>query len=544
MSGFARKTLPPLFEKALRKYADRTAVVARDRRLTYADLDRRSSALATALDELGVDPEDRVAVLLSNRPAYPVVDLAIVKRGAARVPMNPMLAPSEVRHVLADSGARTVVCDAEHADAVATATETLDQSLDVVLVDASERTGRDGTPTVGDATVHRYGRLLAEGNGVDATAPAVDVAPGDVAGHFYTGGTTGEPKGVVYSQAGLSSNLYAHLAELGFDGGDTGLVVTPLSHSAGTFLWANLLAGATIVVHREFDVERTLAAVERRAVTWTFMVPTMIYRLLDHGVESYDCSSLDRIVYGAAPMRPDRLREGIAELGPVFCQFYGQTEVPNLVTTLGRQEHAVAARAADEGDDDRAERLRSAGQPCLLADVRIADPETGEDRPRGEPGEVAVAAPYAFERYHDRPAETDRTLRDGWVFTGDIGRFDEEGYLYLLDRKRDVIVSGGMNVYSQEVADALGTHPEITDVAVFGVPDDDWGEAVHAVVVPESPDALAPEDVAAYADSRLADYKKPKSVEFASELPTTPHGKVDKEQLREPYWRDEDRSVN
>ncbi|WP_327053547.1 AMP-binding protein [Halomicrococcus gelatinilyticus] len=530
------RTLPPLFRRALEKHADRTAVVSGERRLTYGDLDARSSALANALVGMGVDPGDRVAVLLSNRPAYVVVDLAIVAAGAARLPLNPMLSPSEVEHVLSDSGASTVVCDAAHADVLAEVAPALATSLDVVLVGGDEAE----TPRIENATVSRYDDLLAEES---TTPPAVDVEPGDVAGHFYTGGTTGQPKGVVYSQAGLAASLYAHLAELGFDGCDTGLVVTPLSHSAGTFLWANLLAGATTVIRDGFDVERTLGTIESREVTWTFMVPTMVYRLLDRGVDEWDLASLDRLLYGAAPMRPDRLREGIEALGPVFFQFYGQTEVPNLVTTLGRQEHAAAAAASDADGDDRAKRLRSAGQPCLLVDVRIVDPETGDPRPTGEPGEVAVASPYAFERYHERPEETARTLRDGWVHTGDVGRFDEDGYLYLLDRKRDVIITGGMNVYSHEVEDALGDHPEIRDVAVFGIPDDDWGEAVHAVVVAGS-EALTAGDVRAHADELLADYKKPKSVAFADDLPTTAHGKVDKATLRDPYWEDADRSVN
>ena len=530
------RTLPPLFRRALEKYADRTAVASGERRLTYGELDARSAALANALVGMGVDPEDRVAVLLSNRPAYVVVDLAIVAAGAARLPLNPMLSPSEVRYTLSDSGASTVVCDAAHLDVLAEVAPSLAASLDVVFV------GDDGdeTPHIENASVHRYDELLAEGA---ETPPAVDVEPEDVAGHFYTGGTTGQPKGVVYSQAALAASLYAHLAELGFDGSDTGLVVTPLSHSAGTFLWANLLAGATTVIQDGFDVERTLGAIESRGVTWTFMVPTMVYRLLDAGLDDRDCSSLDRLLYGAAPMRPDRLREGIEALGSIFFQFYGQTEVPNLVTTLGRQEHAVAARASAADGDDRAERLQSAGQPCLLVDVRIVDPETGEPRPPGEPGEVAVSSPYAFEKYHERPEETARTLRDGWVHTGDIGRLDEDGYLYLLDRKRDVIITGGMNVYSHEVEDALGDHPAIRNVAVFGIPDDDWGEAVHAVVVADS-DALTAADVRAHADALLADYKKPKSVAFVDDLPTTAHGKVDKAALRDPYWEDADRSVS
>ncbi|WP_458187959.1 AMP-binding protein [Haladaptatus sp. NG-WS-4] len=530
-------TLPALFGRALRKYADRAAVVGpaegrsgrASRLLSYADLDARSSALANALVDMGVEPEDRVAVLLANRTEYPVVDLAIVKAGAARLPLNPMLSQAEVHHVLADSGAGTVVCDAEHAETVAAVVDSSSVSPEVILVGDSDRDVP--MPSTG---FRRYDRLVAEG---DDAAPVVNVSPDAVAGHFYTGGTTGKPKGVLYSQGGLALNLYAHLAELGFDGDDTGLVVTPLSHSGGTFLWANLLAGGTTVVQREFDVERTLDAIENRGVTWTFMVPTMVYRLLDHGVGDHDLSSLDRIVYGAAPMRPDRLREGLDALGPVFVQFYGQTEVPNLITTMGRHEHVVAA------EDGHTERLQSAGQPCLLTDVRIVDPDTDETLPRGEPGEVTVSAPYAFEGYHKREDETARTLRDGWVHTGDIGRIDEHGYLYLLDRKQDVIISGGMNVYSQEVEDVLGEHPLVQDVIVFGVPDDEWGEAVYAVVVPIDTGAVTERELVEHVGDHLAAYKKPKIVEFATDLPTTAVGKLDKNAARRRFWANDDRNV-
>ncbi|WP_458210145.1 AMP-binding protein [Haladaptatus sp. NG-SE-30] len=532
-------TLPALFERALRKYADRTAVVEprpervsgrASRHLSYADLDARSTALANALVESGVEPEDRVAVLLENRMEYVVVDLAIVKAGAARLPLNPMLSHEEVHHIQTDSGAETVVCDAENAETVATVVDSLSESPEIVLVG-----GTDGDAPTYSAEFRRYDRLIAES---DETAPAVDVSPNDVAGHFYTGGTTGEPKGVLYSQGGLAVNLYAHLAELGFDGDDTGLLVTPLSHSGGTFLWANLLAGATTVVQREYDVERTLAAIENRDVTWTFMVPTMVYRLLDHGVGDYDLSSLDRVIYGAAPMRPDRLREGIDVLGPVFVQFYGQTEVPNLITTMGRHEHAVAI------EDGHEERLQSAGQPCLLTDIRIVDPTTGENVPQGEPGEIVVSAPYAFEGYHEQQAETARTLRDGWVYTGDIGRIDEDGFLYLLDRKQDVIISGGMNVYSKEVEDVLGDHPAVQDVVVFGVPDDDWGESVYAVVVANDVDSLTERKLVDHVGERLAAYKKPKTVEFATDLPMTTVGKLDKKAARQRFWTDDDRNVS
>jgi fatty-acyl-CoA synthase/long-chain acyl-CoA synthetase len=261
----------------------------------------------------------------------------------------------------------------------------------------------------------------------------------------------------------------------------------------------------------------------------------MLYRLLDHPtLDRADLTSLERVLYGAAPMRPDRLTEAIERLGPIFVQFYGQTEVPNLISTLGRDEHAQAV----EGEPTR---LRSAGRPCKQVDVRIVDPKTGDERPPGEPGEVVVKAPYAFEGYHERPHKTAATRRDGWVHTGDVGLL-EDGYLYLLDRLDDVIVSGGLNVYAGEVEAAVGGHPSVRDVVVVGVPDDDWGEAVHAVLVTNDADLTA-ESVREFVADELAAYKKPKSVSFVEELPKTTLGKLDRAALRERYWRDEDRRV-
>ncbi|MFC7045116.1 AMP-binding protein [Halobacteriaceae archaeon GCM10025711] len=319
-----------------------------------------------------------------------------------------------------------------------------------------------------------------------------------------------------------------HPLELSLTGDDRPLFTTPLSHSAGAFLWSSLAVGATSVVRPEYDVEETLSLVEG-GVTWTFMVPTMIYRLLDSpALDGADTGPLRTLVYGAAPMRPDRLREGVERLGPVFLQFYGQTEVPNLITTLGKQEHATAVA---DGHDDV---LGSAGRPALLTDVKVVD-RSGEAVPTGETGEILAAAPYAFSRYLGRPDETARTLRDGWVHTGDLGFRDEDGFVHLVDRKTDVVITGGMNVYTQEIEPVLAEHPGVEAVAVIGVPDPEWGEAVCAIVVPTDPDAVTANDLRAFADERLADYKKPKQVRFVERLPTTPYGKLDKSSLRERY---------
>ncbi|MBV0926265.1 AMP-binding protein [Halomicroarcula limicola] len=383
--------------------------------------------------------------------------------------------------------------------------------------------------------VHRYETLLDSHDGeFDRPSPS----PEAIAGHFYTGGTTGEPKGVLYTHRCLVENLQAHLLEFGFAGDDVGLLTTPLSHSAGTFCLAALLGGGKVLIRDQFDPDEAAEIIEHAGVTWTFLVPTMIYRLLDaDSLAAVNHSSLTRIIYGAAPMRTDRLKEGIERIGPVFHQFYGQTEVPNLITTFPPAEHAQAAEAGDLA------RLQSAGTPCLRATVEVRDADTDDPLPPGETGEIAVAAPYAFEEYFGRPETTAETRRDGWVYTGDIGRLDDAGYLTLVDRSSDVIVTGGMNVYGRSVEQVLREHPDVAEAIVVGVPDEEWGEAVHAVLVPAET-TIDRESVETVADERLAPYKKPKSYEIIESLPTTNLGKIDRSKIRERYWDDEARSIH
>lgn len=518
-------TLRDAFETSLRKYADRTAVEAGDRSLTYHELDRRANAFARGLVERGVGVGDRVALVMSNRLEYVIADLAIIKAGGAKLPLNDMLTADEFEYMLADSGAETVICGPNFTETIASIRKELPTIETVVGIEDSSPEEFVAFETLdGDRT----------------EPPSQWPGPDDVAGHYYTGGTTGKPKGVLHKHDGITTNVYAHVVELGITGDDTLLLMTPLPHSAGMFLWGALLSGATSVIRPGFDPGAAVELIEHHDVTWTFMVPTMIYRLLDHpNLESADTSSLESLVYGAAPMTPTRLREGLDEFGPVFLQFYGQTEVPNLITTFGKEEHR---QAVETGRD---ERLSSAGYPCLMADVRIVDAETGDPADQlstGESGEIMATAPYTMAEYYERPEATAETVVNGWVRTGDIGRRDEDDYIYLLDRASDLIISGGMNVYSTEVEEALDKHKGVQEVAVIGIPDDDWGEAVTAIVVPRDED-LTEADLLSFADTELADYKKPKSVEFYGSIPKTPYGKMDKKALREPYWEDEERDV-
>lgn len=525
-SGDYARTLPALFRRALASHGDAPAISDADTTLTYRALDERSDRFAAGLADRGVGPGDRVLVRLPNRVEFPVVDVGIAKAGAVRLPLNPMQSRDELAYVLDDVEVAAVVCgEAEAMDVAAATDDGPGREVDAKIV-----VGDGGHPGF-----EPYDDVI-DGSG---SPPAVSVAPDHLAGHYYTGGTTGRPKGVRYTNRCLVASLLAHLAEFGFDDRDVGVLAPPLSHSAGTFCWTSLLAGGHVHVMDGFDPGDLLDAIDDHDATWTFLVPTMLYRLLEYdGLDEADLDSLEHVLYGAAPMRTDRLREAIDRIGPVFEQFYGQTELPNLITTLSRADHQRAQVTEDR------DRLASAGTPCLRSAVRVLDDE-GHELEAGEVGEVVATSPYTFDGYHDDPEATAATLRDGWVWTGDVGYLDDDGYLHLLDRKGDVIVTGGLNVYSAEVERVLADHPAVAEVLVVGIPDDDWGEAVHAVVVPgmNGDDDVTAADIRAFAGEHLATYKKPKTVEVVDTLPTTPLGKLDRSALRASYWENEDRNV-
>jgi fatty-acyl-CoA synthase/long-chain acyl-CoA synthetase len=519
-------TLTGIFERSLRKYANRSAVRVDDRTLTYDALDRRANAVAHRLIERDIESEDRVGLLMSNCLEYVILDLALIKVGAVKVPLNDMLSDDEIEFILSDSEVECLICGPAFAETVNGMLDSLPALQHII--------GIESTGTLPDG-FETYESLAGEA----PQSPSFDVSPGDEVGLFYTGGTTGKPKGVVQTQGRLAMNALSYIIELDISGGDTMLLMTPLPHSAGAFLWGGLLSGSTTVITDGFDRESVPSIIEAHDITWTFMVPAMIYRLLDNPfLLDYDTDSLETLVYGAAPMTAPRLREGIEAFGPVFLQFYGQTELPNLITTLGKTEHALAI------DGDREDWLSSAGQPCLMADIGIVDVETGQRLSPGEAGEVIATAPYAMKEYHNRPDATEETLRNGWVRTGDIGRIDDDGYLYLLDRAEDMIITGGMNVYSTEVEDVVDELDSVMEVGVIGVPDEDWGEAVKAIVVPRNGESQIREEVMNFVDGRLADYKKPKTVDKVTELPKTPYGKIDKTKLRDKYWGDDERRIN
>ncbi|MFC6939847.1 AMP-binding protein [Salinirubellus sp. GCM10025818] len=509
-----------LLRRACEKHADRPIATFEGETWTYGEAWERGGRLAVALGNRGIEPGDHVGTMMSNQLEYLAANFACVRGGFVHVPMNDMLTAEEFSYMLSDSGARATIAGGNFTGTLADIEPELP---DLELAVAVENGVGEQVPLQS---------LVAEADG-DGTRD-VEVGADDMLRLCYTGGTTGRPKGARHTHGTLAMDMMAHVMALEIRDAEEVLVTTPLPHAAGYMHLAALTQGAHLTLTQGFDPEGFLGIVDDEPISWTFLVPTQIYRLLDHeALASTDLSSLETVVYGAAPITAERLTEALDAFGDVFVQIYGQTEMPDIGMVLPKGDHVIGET-----------RIESCGKPAAMVDAGIVDPER-EDldfREAGEPGELVMRSPYVMDGYHGKPEQTAETIVDGWLRTGDVARRDEAGYVYLLDRAKDMIVSGGMNVYTTEVEDALDEHPGVRQVAVIGVPHEDWGEAVHAVIVREG--NLTAADLKEFADGKLSAYKKPKSVEFVEEIPTTPYGKVDKKALREPYWEGSDRQIS
>lgn len=513
-------TLSSLLRRAFSKYREDPIGTFAGETWTYGTVWDRAGKLTTALQDQGHEKGTFVGTMMSNQLDYFTAMLACVRGGFVNVPMNDMLTEAEFRYMFEDSGAAVAIVGEGFTDTFA--------EIRAELPDLKSEIATEADPP---AEMESLDQLIADSTPLDGTVP---VDPDDMLQLSYTGGTTGRPKGARHTHATFAMDAIAHAMDLEIHYGEEMLLMTPLPHAAGYMMVGGFLKGAHITITQGFDPADLLRFIEEGGTTWTFLVPTMIYRTLDHpDLADRDVSGIETIVYGAAPITPERLQEALEAFGPVFVQLYGQTEMPDVGTVLTKADHVR------EG-----QHRHSCGRPATLVDVRIADADNPTDTDpvaTGEVGEVLLRSPYVMAGYHNKPDQTNETLVNGWLRTGDIGRMDEHGYVYLLDRASDMIISGGMNVYTTEVEDVIDQHPDVNQVAVIGIPDDDWGEAVHAVIIPEGEVTAA--DIHAFADDNLADYKKPKSIDFVESIPETPYGKMDKKALREPYWENHDREI-
>jgi len=502
---------------------DGIAITYEGRDITFAHLHRRSSRVAQGLRAEGVNAGDRVAYLDKNGPEYFETLFGGAKAGAVNVAVNWRLAPPEMAYIISDAQAK------------------------VLFV------GREFLPHLDDfeAKVDCVQRIVVMGGGHDRHVsyedwlagqsdddPGADTGPEDVCLQLYTSGTTGLPKGAMLSNRNLFSLLPVASAAWGFTADSVNLVCMPVFHIAGSG-WGlvGMSNGGRTILMRDINPPEILELIPRYRITHSLFVPAVLQFLLaTPSVDETDVTSLEMVVYGASPISKEVLARSIATFGCAFCQAYGLTETTGAVVLLMPEDH---------DPEGRPELLRAAGRAMDGVELRIVDPETLDDKPVGEVGEVWIRSTQVMKGYWNQPSETEKSvLPDGWFRSGDAGYLDDDGYLFIHDRVKDMIVSGAENVYPAEVENALMSHPAIADVAVIGVPDERWGETVKAVVVKAPGADVTDKEIIAFARERLAHFKCPTSVDWAESLPRSPSGKLLKKDIRAPYWEGRERFVH
>lgn len=516
--------LTQALHRAVQQHPHRIAVRFGDCQRTFPEFADRVARLAGALQTLGMQTGDRVAMLALNSDRYLEYQMAVPWGGGVLNPCNIRWSAAEILYSLEDSGSTILLVDETFRPMVEQIRRDCSTLREVVYCS-------DGDVPAG---MHGYEALLA------GAEPVVDALRRgeDLAGIFYTGGTTGFPKGVMLSHTNLcSSGLALRAEELAMPGG-TYLHAAPMFHLADIGLaMPHWIEGNTHAIIPAFNPELVLDTLERDRVTNMLLVPTMIQMLVDHPAmkKPRDLSSLKTIAYGASLIPEAVLERAMAALpGVGFVQAYGMTELSPLATINPAWYHTPEARQLGK--------LRSAGRASYCTEVRIVDAQ-GKEVPRGTVGEVAVRGPNVMQGYWNKPEQTAAAIRDGWMHTGDGAWMDEDGFIFIADRLKDMIISGGENVYSAEVENALAQHPAVAACAVIGVPSDKWGEAVHAVVVRKPEHEASAETLIAHCKSLIAGYKCPRSVDFKDALPLSGAGKVLKTKLREPFWQGRERTV-
>ena len=520
-------TVGQIYDFCTSSYGDSVALKQHGREITYRRLGSYGRRLSGALHREGIRKGDRVAFLMANCSEYVFTEYALARLGGIRVPLAAALGSEDHIYMMNHSGATTLVYHQDLAERVAAMIPSLETVTRFVCV-------ANSSGDVADGHLHLQS-LLAEADEADTVA--ADVAPSDLVGIYYTGGTTGRPKGVMLSHTAWVNSVLLEMLELGIERNENFAYMTPLTHAAGVLLLPVLLRRGTAHIMDGFDPDAFLTAVQDDGVTASLFVPTMIYALLDHPHrDDYDHSMLRSILYGAAPMAAERLKEAIGVFGPIFSQFYGQTEAPMMITALARQEHVVDDPAREK------EIFTSCGRATVTTEVRLLDRE-GAEVEEGAVGELVARCINVMDGYYRNPEATTATLRDGWLHTGDLARRDEEGFYYIVDRAKDMIISGGYNVYPREVEDALFAHPAVQQAAVIGVPDDKWGEAVTGFVVLHDGAEAEPGQLIEFVKERKGSVMTPKSIELVDAIPLTNLGKVDKKKMRTPFWEDRERQV-
>lgn len=498
---------------------DRVGLVFEERRLTHRELARRVYSVANGLLARGILPKDRIVILARN--CNEVVELlgAGDVTGFITVNVNNRLTVQEILGICNDAVPAALIFEREFAEVAEAARASIPSLRNFICIGGAVAGAED------------YETLIASSSSLP---PSVRATPDDIASLIYTTGTTGRPKGVMCQHRGLIDGARG---QGGSPEHRNALILQPLFHIGARIQTISFqLVGGTVVLHRAFDAAATLETIEREKISSVHFAPIMIQRILElPDWRRFDLNSLQNIRYGAAPMPAPLLRRAVEAFGPIFVQVYGMTECTGI-TQLKARDHKFI------GSEKEVRRIMSAGQPSLGTQLRIVQPD-GADAATGEVGEILLKSTATMLGYWNNNAATIDALRGGWLHTQDVGWLDEDGYLFIVDRKKDVIITGGENVYSSEVEEALSHHPSVAEVAVIAVPDPEWGESIKACVAFHEGRQASEEELISFCRTRIASYKKPRSVDFLPALPRLFNGKIDKKALRAPYWAGRDRQV-
>jgi len=516
MSRATEMHICDLLRKDAKLFPNKEAIVFQEVRLTYKSLYERTNRIANALIRLGIRKGDRVAVLMQNCHQYAELYFAIPKCGAIIVPLNYRLSVDELAWILKNAEPDIVIAGEPFYDvwrSLGSKAAQINQIIGVGRVDRG---------------MINYDEMLQE----SSMEPQPNVHDDDVVVIYYTSGTTGKPKGAMLTHRNLIANSYTNCLAYRERFGDSYIIISPMFHAVSpAHLFARTFIGNTCIILGKWDVELYLETVQREKVTHIFLVPAMVIFLLDYPyVNNYDLSSLRLLHYGGAPLDVDRIKQAKEVFGCDMIQGFGMTEVgTSAVTLLNQEDHTL-----DSLEKER--RLASVGRDTFDAEVAVLD-DNGHEVPPEQVGEICVRGQHVMKGYWRNPEETKKALRNGWFHTGDLGKTDSGGYVYVVDRKHDMIISGAENIYSAEVESQIISHPAVAEVAVIGVPDPKWGEAVKAVVVIREGKKVTEEEIIQYCKKHLASYKKPKSVDFIDALPKNAMGKILKKDLKAAYWK-------
>jgi fatty-acyl-CoA synthase len=516
--------LADTLRKACQFFPRKEAIICGKRRWTYQEFFARLSRFSDYLKGIGIEKGDRVAILHPNCHCFLEVYYAIALRGAAAVPLNYRLSAGEIAVIMNDAGVKALIADPRFSQTVAQIRAELPTVEKIIWTGDTESALQDGGQDL------RYEEIVA---GVSAPVSAVDVSEADIAQIYYTSGTTGRPKGVMLTHKNVTVHALGTIAELQLTDRDVWLHAAPLFHLADAWAtWAITWVGGTHVLVSDFDPPAVLGAMEKEKVTLTNLIPTMLNMLVNYaGVKDYDYRHLRVLLSGGAPIAPEVVRRIVETFQCDYIQTYGMTETSPYLTLSLLKAHLLQR--------SREEQMRfksKTGREFIAVELKVVTDEGREiRRDEKEVGEIIVRGDTVTPGYWQLPEETARAIKNGWLYTGDMAVMDEEGYVTIVDRRKDMIVTGGENVYSTEVENALYLHPTVLECAVVGVPDDKWGEAVQAIVVLKPAAETTEEELISFCKARIARYKAPKFIVFIDALPKTGSGKIEKKVLRDKY---------